>query len=434
MERALASGDGVGLPGAQREEVSAVLQHEAGACRREPGPEAGVVALDQRDDVPLAVHHGQVDGVASPRGGDAGKLRGLDVAGGFLRVDQPRPRRRVLLGKKLLHRNAGEARIADVPEQVGVGELLRLDHRVQRARRVKAPLADGELLEDVEHLQRGDALAVGRQLADLPAAVGGLDGLHPLGLELRQVLGRHHAAAFAHHGHDCLRRRTLVEAVATLLRDSPERPRQVGVAERLASPRRLSPNQERRPRLGIVRQHLDRMRPQLGGHLHHRKAVLGVPDGRCEIGRQREPAEALVQGRPAGHRPGDGHRVDPAVRQLTLDSLAFQKLERHSCRGPAARVHPVELVLLRQVDDGEEVAADAVRGGLHQPLGGIGGDRGVHRAPAALEDLRRGLRRQGLARGRDPVLRGGDRTAGDGQSGNQAHREGHHGALLPPLG
>src|SRR6266850_2191938 len=76
VQRPLAAGDGVRLPRLEREQVAAVLQHEAGVLGRQARPEAGVVALDERDDVPLAVHDAEVDGVASARGSDPGELRG----------------------------------------------------------------------------------------------------------------------------------------------------------------------------------------------------------------------------------------------------------------------------------------------------------------------------------------------------------------------
>ena len=87
----------------------------------------------------------------------------------------------------LLDGNGTEARIADVLIHVGVGQFLGLDHDVQRSDGVVAVVGHGKVFHDVEHGERGDALAVGRQLVDGPAAVGGGDGLHPLGLEVGEV-------------------------------------------------------------------------------------------------------------------------------------------------------------------------------------------------------------------------------------------------------
>ena len=92
-----------------------------------------------------------------------------------------------LFGDELLDRDGSEARIADVLIHVGVGELLGLDHDVERIDGVVAVLGHGKVLHDIEHGERGDALAVGRQFVDGPAAVGGGDGLDPLGLEVAKV-------------------------------------------------------------------------------------------------------------------------------------------------------------------------------------------------------------------------------------------------------
>ena len=91
-------------------------------------------------------------------------------------------------------RHRAESRIADVARHVGIGELLGFDHDVQRGGGVVAVILEREILHDVEHGERGDALAVGRQLVDLPAAIGGGDRLDPFGLELREVLERVGAA------------------------------------------------------------------------------------------------------------------------------------------------------------------------------------------------------------------------------------------------
>ena len=134
------------------------------------------------------------------------------------------------------HGHLAKTLIADVPDQVGIGELLGLDHRVQRAGRVEAEVAHRERLHQVEHDERGDALPVRRDLADLPAPIRRRDGLHPFDVEVGQVLRVHRAAARLEHGHDGLRRRAPVVAVASALGDSRERPGKVRVAEDRCQP------------------------------------------------------------------------------------------------------------------------------------------------------------------------------------------------------
>src|SRR5437868_6494101 len=81
-----------------------------------------------------------------------------------------------------------------------------------------------------------------------------------------------------------------------------------------------------------------------------RKAVLSVPDGRREIGRERQLAELRVERCPTGHRAWHGDAIDPAVRHLAFDPLALEEFGRHALGRPTARVQTVELVLLRHVD------------------------------------------------------------------------------------
>ena len=181
----------------EREQPAAVLQHEAGARRHQARAEAAVVALDQRDDVAVLVDRGHVDRVVALRVGDAGQLRRLDLAGGLRLIDQLRAIDRARLAQERVDRIAREPRIADVAQHVGVGELLRFDHHVQRVGAVEAVVRHRVRLHQVQHHQRGDALRLRADLVDVPAAIAGLDRRDPLGLELAEVGRRERAALLA---------------------------------------------------------------------------------------------------------------------------------------------------------------------------------------------------------------------------------------------
>jgi hypothetical protein len=92
-----------------------------------------------------------------------------------------------------MHRDIHKPGIG-VEAQVGVGQLHGFDALVHLVGVVRAAGSRRLGLHDVEHLQHGDTLAVGRQLENAPAAVIGGDRLHPLGRESGQVLGGHGAA------------------------------------------------------------------------------------------------------------------------------------------------------------------------------------------------------------------------------------------------
>ena len=165
---------------------------------------------------------------------------------------------------------------------------------MQRAGGVKAPLSEREALEDVEHLQRRDALRIGWDLGHRPAAVGSFDRLLPLGLEGGKIIELHRAALFADDVHDRLCCGTLVVTVATVLGDSAQRPGQIGIAEDLSGARRAAVDQEGGAGIGMLREELFGARPQAGGDLHYRKTLLRVEDGRREQYRKRPRAELLL--------------------------------------------------------------------------------------------------------------------------------------------
>ena len=166
----------------------------------------------------------------------------------------------------------------------------------------------------------------------------------------------------------------------------------------------------------VVRDRLRRRRPEAGGDFHHRKAVLRVPDRRREVGRERQLAEPIVQRGPTADRSRHRHGERPAVRHF---GKTFQQIGAERPRRPPARVQAVDLVLPGDVDDGKQVAADAVHHRLGHAGDRIRRDRRIDRVAAAREDLHRRLRRERLAGRRHPVLRGGDRTSGDGKSSGE---------------
>ena len=97
-------------------------------------------------------------------------------------------------------------------------------------------------------------------------------------------------------------------------------------------------------------------------------------------------------------QPGTDQLSGPCVGDLRRAPCAAKTLDRRGVRGPAAGVEAVELLRLRVPDDGEQVAADAARHRLDDAEHGVGGDGGVDRVAALLEDADRGGRRQRLAR------------------------------------
>ena len=102
-------------------------------------------------------------------------------------------------------------------------------------RRSAIPLRKVHVLEDVDHLQRGKALPVGRQLAQLVAlAVSDAGYIDPLAVVSGEIFQRKGAALFAQIVHDDPRGLALVIFVAAIGCDPFQRVGEVGIAEHLA--------------------------------------------------------------------------------------------------------------------------------------------------------------------------------------------------------
>ena len=108
-----------------------------------PLPKRRIEALDQRDDVAVLVDHGQVDrvaarGVGQRRRTSTGSTLHAAFAGS---ISFARAASRASLLSIGSTGTFVELRVGDVAQHVGVGELLRFDHHVQRLGAVEPVLA-----------------------------------------------------------------------------------------------------------------------------------------------------------------------------------------------------------------------------------------------------------------------------------------------------
>ena len=280
--------------------------------------------------------------------------------------------------------HGAEPRVSDVPEHVGIRELLRLDHHVQRLRAVESILRHREPLHDAEHHERCDALCVGWQLADRPAAVGRLNGRDPFRLELEQIRRRHRVALRLREGDDRIGGGSAIKAIAPVRADPGQRRREVGITKQRAGRRGMCIGEIRGARAGIGRQLGCRLPPHAGIDLAHREALPGVPDRGSENRREREVSKASMQGVPTGHCAWNGHSENPFVGHLAVPARAH-KLRRHAGGRPPRRVEAHQATRLGIVDDGEEIAAHAVHHWLDEAERRVGGDRRIDGRPASLE-------------------------------------------------
>ena len=226
-------GQRVRLPRRHRKTVAAVLQREAQLVRHQSSAEVSVEALDQRHLVAVAVHYRQVGGVARELCQLVGQHRRQDGAI-RARPDQLRAPVAKALRDQLRCRNIIGARVADVVQHVGVGQRLGLEVSVQRPWVVVPPLPQREMLHDIQHRKRRDALGVRRRLIDRPSVVGRRHRVDPLRLEVRQISRRQKPALLLRKLQDGVGDRAFVEGVPPLLSHQPQRSGKVRVAEHLA--------------------------------------------------------------------------------------------------------------------------------------------------------------------------------------------------------
>ncbi len=180
----------------------------------------------------VLVHDLEQDGVAAPGDPGLGALhrpRGVDA----LELTPPVLRRDDLPGRQMV-----EVGVSVPRHDVGVGELLGLDEVVQVLGRVVPHGAEVDVAEDLDHLERGDPLAVGGQLVQPVVLVVGADRLDPRRGMVLEVLHRQEAVVLVGVCDDRLGDRPLVEGVAAVVGDQPEGAGHVRVAEHLPGPGR----------------------------------------------------------------------------------------------------------------------------------------------------------------------------------------------------
>ena len=167
--------------------------------------------------LPSSIHNAEVCRIARPQ--RAGSHRAIRMR----RINQHRTLRRIFLRQKLLHRNLAKARIAVVRLHIRVRQLHRFNACVQLSRAVRTRRISRKPLHDVQHLQRGDAVTIRRQLINCPVAIRGVDRLDPLRRIRSEIVRRHRSAQVLRRLQNRLRNFALVKRRLALLRNKPER-------------------------------------------------------------------------------------------------------------------------------------------------------------------------------------------------------------------
>jgi hypothetical protein len=116
-----------------------------------------------------------------------------------------------------------------MPEAAGRLCLVRFQRR-----RFQHERADGARVGAVGHGKRGDALAVGRQFVNFPAAVCGGNGIDPFGLEVGEIFEAMGSDLGLEELDEVFRHFALIVAVASVRGDLPEGFGEGGILEHVA--------------------------------------------------------------------------------------------------------------------------------------------------------------------------------------------------------
>jgi hypothetical protein len=181
LEGPLAGRVDVGVSILKGEELAAILEHEAEAVGDQARAHAAEVRLNHRDHHAVFVGGGEVGGVAV-----AGSLAGIDGVEDAVEADEFGAFLCVVLRVEPVDGDFCEVGIGVVAGAVFIGEALGFDLTWSDCG-TGSPSAHVELLDDVEHLQCGQALRVGAHAVDVDAAVVGDERFDPLGLMLAEI-------------------------------------------------------------------------------------------------------------------------------------------------------------------------------------------------------------------------------------------------------
>ena len=150
-----------GLRGSSENASTAILEHEAIPAHGRPAAVLAIDAVNQRHHVAPAIRGRQIDRSAV-RAREAHSV--FDAVSGLILLQSVSA---YCLEISRLTGTAENFRIRVVGEQIGVRQLLSLDHKVpvHRVRRTQGGQTEAKLrhadLEDVQHLQRREPLPGG---------------------------------------------------------------------------------------------------------------------------------------------------------------------------------------------------------------------------------------------------------------------------------
>ncbi|MPM28463.1 hypothetical protein SDC9_74989 [bioreactor metagenome] len=306
VRRTLARPHLIGVARLQGEARATVLQADARARYHHARTKAHVVGLDERDHHAAFIRRRQIHRAAALG-------RAIGRVARVLHVDELGTLAQVVAVQQLFLRlDAHVIHVGVVLVQIGQRQLHRLDLQMHRVGAVERLAPDVQLVQHAQRHQRGDALAVGRNLVDHRIAEWLRHRAHPVRLVCGQIVHRHRATIGLRMRCHLLCQFAAIKGFAMRRRDQLQRARMCLAFEHLACTHRAAIWHEAFGKTRLLAQLLRAQLPQRGDHRRHRKAVACVVDGRLRHLFERQLAKALAQRHPCRHRARHRHRV-PAL-------------------------------------------------------------------------------------------------------------------------
>ena len=340
----------LGWPACKREAGAAIGEHDAGLFGADADAEMRIERIDERHRHAVAVDHGEIDRVAARRrrARQLGALVQIDLGRRAswrspCRADR-RPRRAYAPASAIwVSRTAKPKRAASStrwkrsgPERIERGEI--------------------EILQDVEHHQRGEPLPVRRNLDQIEPAIIGRDRRHRVAAMAREIVRGEERAARGKRRRHVVGDLALVEGARALGGNGLERRGQRRKADHVAFLRRRAVEQIMLGRARIGLQLADIAAPVPGDARGHREAALGIFDRGRQRAVEAEAAMRLEDRLPGIERARHGDGVDRSAD--LAQALRAQRLVRGLGAGAAgAVIAPHRLARLRH--QAITIAADA---------------------------------------------------------------------------
>ena len=233
---------------------------------------------------------------------------------GTAAIDQARALVQVVGIKQVAGRHLHVLGIGNMPMKICQGELDRLDLEVDGLPPIGIEFLDPEAAQNTERHQRGDPLAIRRDLVQGRGSERLSDRAAPVVVVRGKILDRQAGSVLRRKGRYALGEFTLVEGSSLRLGDQAERPRQRLIHKPFACPWGASARHESFREAGKILESHRASPPEFADHRGHEEPPFGVVNRGLKQLRERERAGPPREIYPSHNRAWDSDTFKPSLR------------------------------------------------------------------------------------------------------------------------